>query len=49
MIVETCSQDITMENKQLKQEVACNTPGVSHLLGSGFELKHDRSRDNQEL
>ena len=26
-----------------------NNPGVSHLLGSGFELKHDRSRDNQEL
>ena len=27
----------------------CNTLGVRHLLGSGFELKHDRSRGNQEL
>ena len=27
----------------------CNTPGVSHLLASEFELKHDRSRGNQEL
>ena len=27
----------------------CNTPGVSHLLGSGFELKHGMLSDNQQL
>jgi hypothetical protein len=26
----------------VKQEGFCNTPGVYHSLGSGFELKHDR-------
>ena len=27
----------------------CNTPGVSHLLSSGFERKHDMLNGNQEL
>ena len=29
--------------------INCNTLGVSHLLSSGFELKHDRLSGYQEL
>ena len=27
----------------------CNTPGVCHQLGSGFELKHDRLSDDEDV
>ena len=30
-------------------EPECNTPGVSHMLSNGFELKHDMLSGNQEL
>jgi hypothetical protein len=28
--------------------LCCNTPGVYHRLGSGFELKHDRLSGNDD-
>jgi hypothetical protein len=28
--------------QQLEQVIYCNTPGVYHQLGRGFELKHDK-------
>ena len=43
----TCCVEFVSDPMML--EVECNTLGVSHLLGSGFELKHDRSKDSQEL
>ena len=43
----TCYVEFVVDPMMLEAE--CNTTGVSHLLGSGFELKYDRSRDNQEL
>jgi hypothetical protein len=28
---------------------SCNTPGVCHQLGSGFELKHDRLSGDDDV
>ena len=37
---------LVMCRKEPKPKPNCNTPGVSHLISSGFEFKHDRLRGN---
>ena len=32
-----------------KTELQCNTPGVYHQLSYGFELKHDRLSDDEDV
>ena len=42
---ERCSLALDLQ----REREECNTPGVSHLLSSGFDLKHDMLSGNQEL
>ena len=40
VVVDTCTQEVAMENEQLKQEVACLTKDLTQLKGKTEQAQH---------